>query len=406
MGKNNNKFKRQRSKHFEDESYERRTFDERHKGSFDFDELKQTDEYKNRIETSGQKRKYSLCISYLGTKYQGLQVNPDADTIEKHVEKALFLAGGIPEYNFGNLQKIQWTRAARTDAGVHALTQNCSMRLQFPVDQRDQFIENINSFLPSEIKIQAITKVTKAFNAKLFCDKRRYQYLLPTYMLQSYKDVVTSLNKYAVDESSPVDKSSYESIHELFKSFRIQSNTLELFRKALNAYQGTHNFHNFTVGKSYKDPNAVRFIISFEALEPFVDPYTNVEWILLSVVGQSFLLHQIRKMVAMACEVAREFVDISMISRLFHETPCDVPIAPGLGLYLDELFFDGYNMKVDSQITQDQSKRQKILEMNIQKDECDKDGENIAADVNEDNRNDDDQPVCNRFLVCINILNP
>jgi tRNA pseudouridine38-40 synthase len=60
------------------------------------------------------KKKMAVCFGYLGSKYQGLQVNPDADTIEKELERALFLCGGIHESNFGFLQKVQWTRAART----------------------------------------------------------------------------------------------------------------------------------------------------------------------------------------------------------------------------------------------------------------------------------------------------
>jgi len=41
-------------------------------------------------------------------------VNPDAETVEKELERAFFLSGAIQESNFGHLQKVQWTRAART----------------------------------------------------------------------------------------------------------------------------------------------------------------------------------------------------------------------------------------------------------------------------------------------------
>ena len=94
---------------------ERDPNEERHKGSYDFEELKQTEEYGRRIEqVDAIKRKYAICFGYLGSNYQGLQINPGALTIERELEKAIFLCGGIQECNFGYMQKIQFTRAART----------------------------------------------------------------------------------------------------------------------------------------------------------------------------------------------------------------------------------------------------------------------------------------------------
>ena len=45
---------------------------------------------------------------------------------EKELEKALLLAGGISEENFGNIQKVSWSRTARTDKGVHAIAQSAN----------------------------------------------------------------------------------------------------------------------------------------------------------------------------------------------------------------------------------------------------------------------------------------
>ena len=75
------------------------------------------------------------------------------------MERALLLAGGIIECNYGNLNKIQWTRAARTDAGVHAVAQCCAMRLLTSPHGKSSFIESVNSFLPSDIRLHAMTKV-------------------------------------------------------------------------------------------------------------------------------------------------------------------------------------------------------------------------------------------------------
>lgn len=92
-------------------SWSRRDSDiERHKGSYDFEELKLI----KTADAAAAKRKYALCFGYLGSRYQGLQINPGAKSIEAEVEKALYLVGAIDDTNFGYMHKIQWTRAART----------------------------------------------------------------------------------------------------------------------------------------------------------------------------------------------------------------------------------------------------------------------------------------------------
>lgn len=58
-----------------------------------------------------------------------LHRNPGARTIEAEVENALFSAGAISAQNFGNLAKIGWSRAARTDKGVHAAAQIVACKL-------------------------------------------------------------------------------------------------------------------------------------------------------------------------------------------------------------------------------------------------------------------------------------
>lgn len=93
----------------------------------------------------------------------------------------------------------------------------------------------------------------------------------------------------------------------------MDSARVELLRTALKCYVGTQAYHNFTTGKHPTDANARRYVISFTCGDPFVDPASDVEWVLLSVVGQSFLLNQIRKMIGLATEVATGHAPLSMM---------------------------------------------------------------------------------------------
>lgn len=338
--------------------------EERHPGSYPLEELKSSPIFEQRIiqdESKSLKRKYAVCISYLGTNYQGLQINPGAKTIEAELERALFLAGAMIEMNYGFMQKVQWSRAARTDRGVHALTQCCAMKLIFPVNERETFIQQVNSFLPSEIRVQGLTKVSKTFNAHAQCTKREYHYLLPTFVLQNHK-VVNDLLEKAYSEQGPVVGAGYEGgyvdpstsrslgceflqkVRPDLINYRVNTETLELLRNALKQYEGTRSYHNFTTGKDATEANSKRFIISFTCGEPFIAS-TGVEWVLLSVVGQSFLLNQIRNMVGLAVDICRGKATESDQLACFTESKVNIPMAPALGLYLNDIFFEGYNNK-------------------------------------------------------------
>ena len=63
--------------------------------------------------------------SYLFSIYS----NPGANTIELHLQQALFKAGAIDPRNMERLQKISWMRCARTDKGVHAVGQIVSAKV-------------------------------------------------------------------------------------------------------------------------------------------------------------------------------------------------------------------------------------------------------------------------------------
>jgi tRNA pseudouridine38-40 synthase len=76
-------------------------------------------------------------------------------------------------------------------------------------------------------------------------------------------------------------------------------------------FVGTHNFHNFTSKIKGEDPSAKRYIISFEVGNVF--SVGGTEFVRCTIVGQSFMLHQIRKMVGLSIAVFRGCAPESMI---------------------------------------------------------------------------------------------
>ncbi|KAM0037350.1 putative mitochondrial tRNA pseudouridine(27/28) synthase [Helianthus debilis subsp. tardiflorus] len=114
------------------------------------------------------------------------------------------------------------------------------------------------------------------------------------------------------------------------------------FNKILKQYEGTHNFHNFTTKMKATDPAANRNIISFHADTTVT--IDGIEFVKCEVVGQSFMLHQIRKMIGVAVAVMRNCAPESLIeTALRPDVKINVPTAPEVGLYLEECFFSSYN---------------------------------------------------------------
>jgi tRNA pseudouridine38-40 synthase len=114
-----------------------------------------------------------------------------------------------------------------------------------------------------------------------------------------------------------------------------------MLREILAKYHGTRNYHNFTLGKSFNEASSKRYIMSFIASEPFVRD--GIEWVSCKVHGQSFMLHQIRKMIGLAIMVMRTKTPLELVDRCFGEERINIPKAPALGLLLERPVFDKYN---------------------------------------------------------------
>ena len=109
----------------------------------------------------------------------------------------------------------------------------------------------------------------------------------------------------------------------------------------MQEYVGTHNFHNFTTGKLSGDPSAQRHI------KEIVVSQASPRWISVRIHGQSFMLHQIRRMVALAVLAARCQLPPNLVRNHFNAGARKyIPRAPAQGLLLEGPVFDRYNTKL------------------------------------------------------------
>jgi tRNA pseudouridine38-40 synthase len=132
------------------------------------------------------------------------------------------------------------------------------------------------------------------------------------------------------------------------RRYRVTPSRVQQLQEALSLYEGTHNFHNYTILKTFKDPSSKRHIKSF-VVNPKPIQIRDTEWLSIKVHGQSFMMHQIRKMIAMAVMVTRCGAPTDLITESYGPRRISIPKAPGLGLLLERPVFEEYNRKAQGE---------------------------------------------------------
>ena len=129
-------------------------------------------------------------------------------------------------------------------------------------------------------------------------------------------------------------------------AYRIHPDRVARVRSHLSRYIGSHKFHNYTIEKTFRDPSATRVIKAFNVdATPII--INDTEWLSLKVWGQSFMMHQIRKMVSMVALLVRCGCHEGRIQDSYMSDRLSIPKAPSLGLLLECPVFEVYNEKLE-----------------------------------------------------------
>ena len=107
-------------------------------------------------------------LAYEGTRFHGWQFQPGLSTIQGELERAIFKI---------TARSVRVEGAGRTDAGVHALGQVCSFRLDTRLAP-ERICAALNAHLPPEIRVYRVEEAPSDFSARFRAHWRRYQYLL------------------------------------------------------------------------------------------------------------------------------------------------------------------------------------------------------------------------------------
>jgi len=219
---------------------------------------------------------YILKVAYDG-RHRGFQSQPHGDTVCDKIIGALEECGYLIEGKKGIL-----FYGGRTDRGVSALGNFVVvyLREEPKLSYIYSRLKNRGIWILGYRRIEEIPKVRY----------RHYRYILPG------------------DEDYNID----------------------LMIEGAKKLVGTHSFHNLSKRDRSKEKSPIRRILDIRISQH--DPY-----IVIDVIGESFLWNMVRKIVTVLSEIGRGRRDVSWIDRLLDVNHREgVPAAPPEGLILVE----------------------------------------------------------------------
>ncbi len=247
------------------------------------------------------RRTLRLTLEYDGTRFAGWQVQPGERTVQGELERALGVLLRHP---------ARVRVAGRTDAGVHALGQVCTVRTEQAVAV-ERVLRGLNGILPRDVAVSAVDEVDPAFDPRFDARGKHYRYRV-----------------LARRARSAVDRARCWHVWEPLDRGAIQG--------ALDHLVGTHHFGAFRAADCpSKDPVKELRVATLTPREG--------EILELDFVGSGFLKQMVRILVGTVIEVGRGAREVSSIPALIESRDRTRAgrTAPPQGLFLVRVLYGG-----------------------------------------------------------------
>jgi len=244
--------------------------------------------------------RYQILIEYVGTNYNGWQIQRKGKTIQGKIQKVI---------SYILKEKINIIGSGRTDSGVHAFEQSAHFDTNIKIKNGSKFLKSINHFLfRYGISILDLKKQELTFHARYSAKARIYKYII--------------LNRKS--GSALKDKRCWHIIKKL---------NLANMKKGAKKLIGTKDFSTFRSSNcSAKTP--VRTIKSIKFL-------TKKNFIEIEIKAQSFLQNQVRSMIGCLKYIGEGKWSIQKFDKIIKSKKrinC-APPAPAEGLYLTKVIY-------------------------------------------------------------------
>ena len=113
-------------------------------------------------------QRYFIYFSYDGTAYHGWQIQPNANSVQAELQKALSIL---------LRNEIQVVGAGRTDTGVHARMMVAHFDVMETIDTQ-QLAYKLNRLLPRDISVDKVIPVSNDMHARFSATSRTYHYYI------------------------------------------------------------------------------------------------------------------------------------------------------------------------------------------------------------------------------------
>ncbi|MBI4524359.1 MAG: tRNA pseudouridine(38-40) synthase TruA [Deltaproteobacteria bacterium] len=237
-----------------------------------------------------------LTIEYDGTNYHGWQIQPNAETIQEILERALERILGV---------KTRIHGSGRTDAGVHALGQVANF---FCSDDQDlwRLQKGLNALTAQDIVIREARAVPDSFDPRRDARSRVYEYRIWNHPWPS-----AFCRRFSWHVRDPL--------------------ALNVMQEAIPCLEGEHDFTSFQAA-------------GCEAAHPVRKIYRNSlirqdQFLIYTVEATAYLRHMVRNIVGTLVEIGRGERGPQALSDLLgvRDRTLAGRTAPAEGLFLKEV---------------------------------------------------------------------
>ncbi len=349
------------------------------------------------------KRKVALFVGYEGTRYRGLQIQPSQQggewgsqvpslTVEDVLEEAIYKSGGILDSNRGSLGKIGWCRSSRTDKRVHSLSTVISLKLECDPEVFESepdgapIVSGINEYLPDDVMVFSVQRVVKSFDARRECIRRYYEYYVPVSFLSLAKREGAGSIDDVIGRLGDAWR-SYEGYHafhnftkrRLYRQKRMQASSTSTSNSMAPSSSSSDDDeeedddddNDASVVRDTSERSKGRIMFEWKDERDDDDPivrshyrfvedctcdhgliklveHGGVPCVKLAVCGGSFMLHQIRHMVAGAVMVGMGIIPPELLrAAVAPPVRMNLPRAPPGTLVLRDADFGKFRRSYD-----------------------------------------------------------
>ena len=238
-------------------------------------------------------------MEYNGRRYHGFQLQAGLPTVQGEMEQAIWKLTG---------ERSRVIAASRTDAGVHAKGQVVSFRTTSLLPLKT-FISGLNYYLPRDIAVKAVHRVSDSLNVRRHATSREYSY----YILNS-------------PTRSP--------LRDGFCYLVAAHLDIKSMNRLCQALIGEHDFASFASSTGVELKSTIRRVDKAEVKR-------KNEVIVFNMVANSFLPHQVRNTVGVLIRAGKGKMNIAEFRSIMEARKLGLagPTIPACGLCLMKINF-------------------------------------------------------------------